>query len=184
MQPTIKSSRLRLRPFVAADASDVRRLAGDKRIADMTLAIPHPYPEGAAEAWIASHPDSYEGGKEATFAITLMDSGDLLGAISLLDISREHARAELGYWVGVDHWSKGYCTEAVRRLLEFGTEELGITRFVGRCIGRNAASARVMVKAGMLPEGHLRQHMLRHGRYEDMLLFGLVLAGRTGAVVR
>jgi [ribosomal protein S5]-alanine N-acetyltransferase len=78
MQPTITSSRLRLRPFVANDAGGVRRLAGDKRIADMTLAVPHPYPEGAAEAWIATHPDSYEGGKEATFHFVW-----LLGATSI-----------------------------------------------------------------------------------------------------
>ena len=148
----------------------------------MALAIPHPYPEGAAESWIAAHPEAYTAAREATFAITLLDNGALLGAISLLDMAGEHARAELGYWIGVDHWSRGYCTEAVRRLLQFGREELGITRFVGRCLGRNAASARVMVKAGMLLEGRLQQHMLRNGRYEDMLLFGLVLAGRSGAV--
>lgn len=177
-QPSITTSRLRLRPFELVDATDVRRVAGDRHIAEMTLAIPHPYPEGAAEAWIATHADAYAAGKEATFGITRRDTRALVGAIALLDISREHARGELGYWIGVEYWSHGYCTEAVMRVLQFGREELSLTRFVGRCIARNAASARVMVKAGLQQEGLLRQHMFRQGRYEDMLLFGTVLPDR------
>ena len=113
MQPTIYTERLTLRPFLVEDGEDVRRLAGDRRIANTTLAIPHPYPVGAAEAWIATHVTGFNTGKEITFAVIRSDNSSLVGAVTLLDISAVHARAEVGYWIGAESWSNGYCTEAI-----------------------------------------------------------------------
>ena len=53
--PILTTERLRLRPFTQEDAAEVRRLAGDRDIADTTLNIPHPYEEEAAERWIGTH---------------------------------------------------------------------------------------------------------------------------------
>jgi [ribosomal protein S5]-alanine N-acetyltransferase len=180
MPPALESSRLLLRPYRADDAPAVQRLAGDRRIADTTTTIPHPYPDGAAEAWIATHTNDFEARKQATFAVTLRSTGELLGTVSLLDVSVVHARAELGYWIGAPYWGQGYCTEAVCRLIPFAYEELGTTRLVARCFARNEASARVMEKSGLRREGLLIQHTLKNGRFEDVLLYGLVLPGRAG----
>lgn len=178
MQPTLHTERLILRPFSLADAEDVRRLAGDPRIADTTLSIPHPYPEGAAEAWIATHAAGFAARKEIVFAVTEAKSGSLVGTVVLLDISVEHAMAELGYWTGTEYWSRGFGTEAALRLIQFAREELGLTRIVAKCLARNPASARVMEKLGLQREGYLVQHIKKHGRYEDVLFYGLVLPGR------
>lgn len=178
MQPTLHSSRLILRPYTLDDAADVQRLAGDVRIADTTLTIPHPYPDGVAETWISGHANAFENGGEITYAITLESTGELLGTVSLIDVQRKHARAELGYWIGVPYWGKGYCTEAVCCLITFAIEQLGMTRIVARCLSRNPASARVMEKAGLALEGCQRQHILKNGVYEDILLYGLTLPER------
>jgi [ribosomal protein S5]-alanine N-acetyltransferase len=178
LQPTLESGRLILRPYLESDAKAVQSLAGDRLISDTTTTIPHPYPDGAAEAWIASHGSAYEQRREITFALELRSSGELIGAVSLLDLQARHARAEVGYWTGVPYWGRGYCTEAVGRLIPFAYEDLSVTKVVGRCLARNPASARVMVKAGFKSEGRLVQHTLKGGVYEDVLLFGLVLPGR------
>ena len=178
MQPNLESSRLVLRPFQQSDAPVVQKLAGDQRIANDVTTIPHPYPDGAAEAWIATHQPSFIAGGDITYAVTLRENGSLVGSIRLLNIDTKHACAELGYWTGVEFWGLGYCTEAVRRLILFANEHLGTTRIVARCFARNLASARVMEKAGLRKEGNLVKHFLKNGTYEDVLLYGLVLPGR------
>jgi len=178
MQPTLTSARLCLRPFALTDARDVQRLAGDKRVALAATTIPHPYPDGAAQAWISTHAESFENMREANFAVTLREGGTLVGAISLLDISRKHERCEVGYWTGVDYWNRGYCTEALSRVIPYVYEDLKLTKVVARCSAWNAASARVMEKAGLRREGLLLKHALKHGKFEDVLVYGLVLPGR------
>lgn len=116
--------------------------------------------------------------KEIVYAITLMGTGELVGAISLLNISRRDFRAELGFWVGVQHWSMGYCTEAASGLIQHGHRTHGLSKSVGRCLAWNTASARVMEKLGMHREGHLARQVFREGRFEDQLLFAICLPGR------
>lgn len=177
-QPVLETDRLLLRPYVAADAADVQRLAGDRRIADTTANIPHPYPDGAAERWIAGLAPAFEEGSRVAFAVTLRGTGELAGTIDLHAVSREHAQAELGYWIAVGHWGKGYGTEATCRLIAYAREQLGITRIVARCLARNPASARVMEKAGLRREGMLVRHELKNGLFEDVLLYGLAFPER------
>ena len=181
MQPTLTTARLTLRPYTLDDAASVQRLAADQRVANTTIHIPHPYPDGVAESWIKQHSQTFEAGTVVTFAVVLREQGDLVGTVSFLDLSALHARAELGYWIGVPYWGNGYCTEAVECLIRFAQEHLAVTRIVARCFARNHASARVMEKAGLTQEGRLVAHILKNAQYEDMLLYGLVLPGRSGA---
>ncbi|MFO1397943.1 MAG: GNAT family N-acetyltransferase [Burkholderiales bacterium] len=178
MQPTLESTRLCLRPFDVTDAGAVQRLAGDERVARAAAAIPHPYPEGEAERWISTHGEAFAARREVVFAVTLHERNELVGAISLFDLGEPHARGELGYWTGVEHWNRGYCTEAAARLIRYAHEELGVTKIVARCSAENLASSRVMTKLGMKREGLLAKHALKHGRFVDMLVYGLVLPGR------
>src|SRR6202171_2839602 len=113
-QPTLTTERLTLRPFIADDAFDVERLAGMGEIADTTLNIPHPYPHGGAAEWQKAEEPAWNDGSSATFAIAAKDSGGLVGAISLM-IKPEHRRAELGYWIALKYWNRGYATEARQR---------------------------------------------------------------------
>lgn len=95
-QPVPQTSRLTLRPFARADAPVVQRLAGAREIASTTLNIPQPYEDGAAEAWIDTHPARLADGTAVTFAIVLRESDELIGATSLM-IDPAHRRAELGF---------------------------------------------------------------------------------------
>lgn len=147
-QPILTTARLLLRPFDPADARTVRQLAGERAIAGTTLAIPHPYPDGAAEQWIATHAPGYAAGTQATFAITLQAADTLIGAIGLL-VTPAHACAELGYWIAVPHWGRGFATAAARAILEFGFEKLRLHRIQANHLTRNPASGRVLAKLAM-----------------------------------
>jgi RimJ/RimL family protein N-acetyltransferase len=173
VEPTLETDRLILRPFCLADAAEVQRLAGDRAIAATTAAIPHPYPDGAAEAWITSHPGRFARGESATFAITRREDDVLVGAIGL-EINAELQRAELGYWIGKPYWNLGYCTEAARAILRFAFESLGLRRVFAFHFGRNPTSGRVMQKVGMQHEGTFRKHTVKWGEVDDMEVYGIL----------
>jgi len=174
-QPTLRTERLVLRPFTSADAADVRRLADDPDVANNTLTIPHPYPEGQAESWIATHAPGFEQGRLAIFAVTAAEHGALLGAIGL-SIEAAHARAELGYWLGREFWGRGLATEAARAVVAFGLEELRLERIGAGHFPHNPASGRVLEKAGLEREGVLRGFVRKGGERLDLVVFGVVRA--------
>lgn len=167
------TERLRLRPFAAADAPAVRRLAGVREVADTTRLIPHPYPEGAAEAWIATHPRLHEEGRALTLALEARDGGRLCGAIGLR-LEKEDGHAELGYWIAVADWGRGLCTEAARAVVDFGFRELGLHRIWANHFARNPASGRVLQKVGLTREGVLRQHLRKWDAFEDVVCYGIL----------
>lgn len=68
--PVLETERLVLRPYSLADAQRVQEMCGDWAVASTTLALPHPYPDGAAEQWISTHGDSFRQGSEVTLAVT------------------------------------------------------------------------------------------------------------------
>ena len=173
-QPTLASKRLVLRPFTLGDADDVQRLAGAEEVADTTLNIPHPYADGLAEAWIESHADAFRERERVALAIT-DSSAVLVGAISLR-LELGHERAELGYWIGVPYWGRGYAAEAAAAMVRYGFTELGLNRIHAHHLARNPASGRVLEKAGLTHEGFHRAHILKNGRFEDIHSFAVLRA--------
>lgn len=172
-QPTLCTRRLLLRPLGAGDAEAVRVLAGAREIADTTLTIPHPYPDGAADEWITGQRPAWLAGAAATYAITDAADGALVGCIGLA-IAPEHRSAELGYWVGVPWWNRGYCTEAGRAILDLAFGELELHRVEARHFTRNEASGRVMQKLGMRFEGIQREALRRWDRFEDVAVYAIL----------
>ncbi|MCE9554976.1 MAG: GNAT family N-acetyltransferase [Planctomycetes bacterium] len=170
---TLSTARLLLRPFALADAPRLQQLAGDRRVAATTLRVPHPYEEGMAEAFIADCRQSASTGRSCRFAIVKSDTHELIGAMGL-EIEPEHARAELGYWIGVEYWGQGFATEAGLAMVRHGFEALKLNRIMGHCFAGNRASARVLQKLGMQLEGQLKRHVRKWGEFVDVELYAVV----------
>ena len=83
-------------------------------------------------------------------------------------------RAELGYWVGVPYWGRGYATEAAREMLRHGFEDLKLNRIFAGVFGGNVASSNVLRKIGMQHEGTARQHFLKWGQFLDNECYGII----------
>ncbi len=171
--PLLETERLLLRPYSPADARRVQQMCNDRDIASTTLALPHPYPDGAAEKWISTHADSFREGTEVTLAITLKPDGQVVGSIAL-SINKNHRRGELGYMIAKEHWNHGYCTEAVRAMMDYGFGVLGLNRIQAMHFPRNVASGRVMQKLGMTREGLLRRYVCNRGVFEDLLMYSIL----------
>jgi RimJ/RimL family protein N-acetyltransferase len=108
-----------------------------------------------------------------TYALVARSDGGLVGAMGLA-IAAQHRRAELGYWVGVPHWNRGYATEAGRALLAYAFGPLGLHRVEAHHFTRNPASGRVMQKLGMRPEGVHRDVVLKWDRFEDLASYAVL----------
>lgn len=171
--PTLETPRLRLRPFRVTDGPRVQELLAVKEIADGTLTIPYPYPEGAAVEWISTHGPKWAEAKLAIWAMADLTSDEVTGAISLR-LVLVHRRAEAGYWVARDRWGQGLATEALRAVLEFGFGELGLHRIEAHHFTQNPGSGRVMQKVGMRLEGRVRGAVFRHGVPRDLELYGIL----------
>lgn len=173
-QPIIETKRLKLRPFQLSDSKRVQELAGDTKIAKTTLNIPHPYEDGIAEAWISTHKNDLVDGKNISYAIIEKNTDKLIGAISLMNMNNAHRKAELGYWIGVPYWNKGYCTEAARTIIELGFKELNLNRIHTVAFASNNGSWRVMEKIGMVYEGIRRQDVIKDGIPRDLKCYGIL----------
>lgn len=146
-QPLLTTSRLILRPFQLSDANKVQKLAGDERIANGTINIPHPYADGMAGQWIGKLLAEWNNGQSAIYAITLKSTLELVGCIGLRNIY--DGKAQLGYWIGVPYWGNGYCTEAAERISEFGFKRLKLHTIYGQHFSREQNPGKVMKKIGM-----------------------------------
>lgn len=171
--PLIETPRLVLRAFDPTDAPDVQRLAGAREVAQSTALIPHPYPDGVAEQWIATHPAEWAAHCGLALAVTLKDRGELVGAIGLT-FTLAHARAELGYWIGVPFWRHGFATEAATALTDFAFRVLALNRVQAHHYASNPASGRVLLKVGLRREGISPRLMWKNGRFEDVVFYGVL----------
>ena len=175
----LKTRRLVLRQFRSTDAPRIHYLVNDKQVAYSTHYIPYPYPEGAAEEWLAEHAELVRCGRAAVFAVCQQPADDseevpeLIGTVGLAIADLDH-QAEIGYWFGREYWGNGFCTEAVVAVLGYGFEKLGLHRIFAQHIARNRASARVLEKAGFSKEGVLRQHARKWGVFEDVVCYGML----------
>ena len=171
--PHLTTTRLVLRACTLADAPEIQRLASDRDIASTTLRIPHPYEDGMAESWIATHQDSFDRGEGLSLGITLSSGGAIIGNIGLT-FNQAHDSAEMGYWIGKSYWNQGYGTEAAAAVLAYAFESLDLNRVYAAHYKRNPASGRIMQKIGMAYEGRLRQHVKKWEQYEDMEYYGIL----------
>lgn len=167
--PTLRTARLTLRPFVPEDAPAVQTLASAREIAAGTLSIPHPYPDGAAAQWIATHQADFDENRHHHFAI---DDGAIAGTMGLM--LKGDRIAELGYWIGVPFWNRGYASEAAAEVVRYGFEDCGLHRIYAAYFVGNPGSGKVMQKIGMQYEGTLRQHILKWDEYLDVVFYGIL----------
>jgi [ribosomal protein S5]-alanine N-acetyltransferase len=167
----LHTARLILRPYTPTDIDDLVRLAGAREVAATTLRIPHPYTEQDAREFIATY--AGKSAPETRFAITQKSDGQLCGGIGLrLDEPQHHA--ELGYWLGVPYWGKGYATESAEAMLTYGFGTLALHRIYASYVTHNVASGRVLRKIGMRHEGLMRQHICKWGTFYDIECYGIL----------
>jgi RimJ/RimL family protein N-acetyltransferase len=138
--PALATARLVLRAPCRGDVKAIATLVNDRRIAANTARIPYPYAIEDAEQFIAAV-NKREG--EACFVITLDGA-----PIGMCSVDLREDGPELGYWLGVAYWGRGFATEAVRALIDYAFGDLELDTLISGARVNNPASRRVLEKCG------------------------------------
>lgn len=174
--PPLASGSLALRAWRTADVPGVVAACQDPEIARFVAAIPVPYAETDARAWLASQEPARQAGERLELAIVSRYSDRLLGAITLASLERAHARAMVSFWVAPDARGQGVAAQALRMLAGCAFRSLQLARLELFIEPDNVASQRVAERCGFVREGLLRSRWVSKGRRRDSVVFGL-LAG-------
>ncbi len=131
--------------------------------------FPHPYTLADAHGWIRIATSRTP---ETDFAIAV--DGQAVGGIGLIvhdDIER--CAAEVGYWLGRQFWGRGLATAALRAMTAHAFRSHALTRVYALAFAGNAASIRVLQKAGFRYEGLLRRSAIKDGVVRDQVLYAV-----------
>jgi len=151
-QPSLETERLILRLPEPDDASVLTEQANDAAVVRYTATLPFPYTFEDAKGWIELSRTSAAKGRDWPYVIVPRDAGAPIGAIGL------HARGDageglVGFWIGQAYWNLGYASEALAAVLRHGFETAGFEQIAASVFPENAASLRVMARAGFVEVG-------------------------------
>ena len=166
--PVLQTERLILSQLEEKDIPFIVELLQHRIFSDLTSNIPYPYVENDARSWVKMSKEAFENNTGYTFAIRNKE-GQIIGAIGLHD--RDDDKAELGYWIGIPYWNKGYITEAAKAIIDFGFNELKLNKIFATHFPHNPASGRIMEKAGMEQEAVLIKRSEKDGEYFDLVRY-------------
>lgn len=171
--PVLETERLILRPLRMSDAKDLYAYASDPQVSRHVLWDTH---RSLAESrrFLRAALRQYRRGLPGSFAIEWRASGRMIGTIGFMWINVDHKSGEVGYSLSRDFWNRGVMTEALRRVIAFGFDELRLNRIEAQHEVDNPASGRVMAHAGMRQEGILRQRLMNKGRFVDVALWAIL----------
>ena len=170
MRHIIQGERVFLRPFEKTDAAVYHRWRVDADVAELA-GLPLPLSLGEVEHRIA------EKDAEGThaFLICLLADERPIGEGLLFDVDRRNGSAQLGIFIGEkDEWGRGYGTDAVNALVDFGFASLRLERVWLEVWTENARALRAYQKAGFVHEGTLRHDRYEGGRFTDGHVMSIV----------
>lgn len=159
-----------IRKWKPEDADDLAAALSDPKIMDnLRDGLPFPYTRHDAESYISAMLAADE---NEVFAFAVTENGRAIGSIACFRQTNIHCRtAELGYYLAASRWGRGIMTKAVGQVCDHVFSQSDILRIYAEPFARNAASCRVLEKAGFRLEGVLRSNAVKNGKVEDMKMY-------------
>ncbi len=165
-----------IRPWEIEDVASLAEQANNIRIwNNVRDYFPHPYTEIDAHEFIRMVSD-----KDGYYDFAIEIGGRAVGGVGFIPgTDVERISAEVGYWLGEAYWGRGIATEALRALAGYVFETTEITRLFATVFEFNAASMRVLEKAGFSKVGVLHRAALKNDRVIDLHYYELLKDGST-----
>lgn len=171
----LKTNRLHIRELIWADIDNIHTLHSLPETDEFnTLGIPDSIKttEKILEEWLSVQ--KQEPRNFYVFGIEKNDDNHFIGLIALSLGKVNYQTAEVWFKIHKDFWKKGYTTEALTKVLEFGFNHLELHRIEAGCAVENIASIKVLEKAGMIREGMKRKKLPIRGEWKDNYFYGIL----------
>jgi [ribosomal protein S5]-alanine N-acetyltransferase len=167
----ITLQRCEVRSWQNSDVDSLVRYANNRKIwLNLRDAFPHPYTKQDGREWVRTVRHQMP---ETSFAI-VVDQEAVGGIGYVLHRDVERVSAEIGYWLGEPFWGRGITAEALRAVTQYAIDAHGLTRIYAVPFAWNAASCRVLEKAGYVLEGRLRKSAIKDGRLTDQMQYAFI----------
>ena len=173
IQP-IQCSSFTLRLPKKSDRESLSKHINNKKIYDVTSAIPYPYAPKDFDSWFEHIREDLISGYPKSAHFMIVVDKKAVGGISLDKIQKYH-KAEIGYWLSEEYWGQGIMTEAVKEVVKFGFDRLKLIRIYSYIYEGNSGSKKVVEKAGFKQEGIMRNNTIKDGKVLDNYLHSIVV---------
>ena len=171
----LKSKRLHIRELTSADIDNVHELHSLPETDEFnTLGIPENIQttENILTEWLILQ--KQEPRISYVFSIDKTENNNFVGLIAINLGKTNYRTAEVWFKIHKDHWRKGYTTEALTRLLDFGFNDLKLHRIEAGCAVENIASIKTLEKVGFTREGMKRKKLPIRGEWKDNFFYGIL----------
>lgn len=171
----LETERLILRRFKPSDAEYMfKNWATDYEVSKFLSWNPHKdinVTRQIVDGWL----NDYDKNNCYNWAIELKDFGEIIGQISVVSLSEKYCSCEIGYTLGRLFWGKGIMAEALKAVIGYLFNEIGMNRIEAKHNTLNPASGMVMQKSRMKHEGILRQVQVdKNGDYNDLAVYSIL----------
>jgi ribosomal-protein-alanine N-acetyltransferase len=171
--PELETERLRLRELANEDAPSLFEMFRDDDVTRYYDVETMTEVTAAAEV-ITRMQRRYVDRIGVRWAVVDKTTGGFLGTVGFNGINLFAHRAVIGYEIARHAWGRGFATEALRAIVKFGHQRVGVNRIEAVVMLGNEASARVLRKAGFAEEGLLRAYGHWKGQYHDLRMFSIL----------
>lgn len=162
-----------LRPWKPSDAPSIARYADNPKIAEkLRNVFPHPYSLADAEHYIRSCIEADESRQLSRAIIVDSHAAGSIAAVLGNDVYCKSV--ELGYWLAEPYWGQGIMTQVIRRTCADVFNRYDVVRIYAEPFAHNAASRRVLEKAGFHLEGVLERSVFKNGAFGDTCVYALL----------
>lgn len=175
IKSTLYSERLQLRLINHSDLAFIHDLLSQAET-DRYNALGIPTSTEETKKWIAQwiEENELEAIQNYTWIIEDLETKTQIGLFGLKLSANKYRRGEVWYKILPQHWKKGYATEALNRVLDFGFEECNLHRIQAGCAVDNIGSIRVLEKVGMIKEGRGRKILPLKSGWSDNFEFSIL----------
>jgi len=171
--PTLHTERLTLRKMTPGDADELLRLRSDERVIEHLGFLKMTTREQALR-YIEKMKSGQQNNEFLNWVVSSNDDLKFLGTVVIWNISTENHRAETGYMLHHEFQGKGYMNEAMKQVIKFGFNTIGLHSIEAIVSPENKASVQLLSRLDFVKEAHFKESVFSDGRYSDSAVYSLL----------